>query len=209
MYGVRFGQWHTWDDWGIIRQNVDIPAPEPVRYVVEVPGRDGVLDVTSSITPEIKYRNRLISFEFHVKSGRWTELLSEIMSRIHGRNLVVVDDLDPDFYWMGFCEYNEFASDELTGTLTVTLDAAPYKRAKHMTERRIEGIGILTCKNDRMTVVPEITVTDAAQITFGDLSVNLSPGTHKVSNIRFTEGNNRLEIISAGTTTVRYRQGRL
>lgn len=211
MLGVKFENWHSWDDWGLVREKVSTPAPEPVRYTVEVPGRDGELDLTESVTPEIRYRNRLITCEFFLKPGRWTELLSEIMSRIHGRTMRVIDDIDPEYYWYGAVRYDEFASDEKTGKLIITVNAYPYKLAVRETTVKITGSGSVICRNDRMQVIPTIKNTAEATIVFGTKSATLSAGTHTVVEFVLKEGNNTMTVTSSnsGVTEFVYRQGRL
>ena len=209
MLGVRFGNNHSWNDWGILRVNVENDPPEIQRYTIEVPGRNGLLDLTPSLTNKVCYGPRNIICTFQVKSGGWTALLSRIMNEVHGRTLNVYDDLDPDHYWRGICSYDSFASDEKTGTLVLTCQADPYKYQVNETVETLTGSGTLVCENDRMEVIPEITVTEETTIVFGTVSATLAAGTHKVADIEFTEGDYELEITGSGTTTIRYRQGRL
>ena len=209
MIGVRFGAYHTWDDWGIIRKKVTHAAPAVERYTTKVPGRNGLLDMTSAITPEPALDNKTDTYEFFVRPGNWTEILSEIKTRIHGRTLQVIDDIDPEYYWEGFCEYNEFESDERTGLLVITLDAFPFKLEVHETERKITGSGTIVCVNDRMPVVPKVVTTAETTIVFGTKSVTLAAGTHLVADLKLTEGKHTMTVTSTGTTTFKYRQGRL
>jgi len=209
MLGIQFGTKHSWDDWGLILENVEETPPEPRRYVVEVPGRDGVLDLTGELTEEICYGPRMVTFTFHVKSGGWTALKSEIMSFLHGKTMNVMSDLDTEYFWRGFCLFDSFSSNETTGTLVIRVEADPYKYAKMATSYSQNGDGTVVCANNRMKVIPQITNTAEATIVFGTVSVTLSEGVHKVDDIVFAEGNNTLVITSTGLTTITYRQGRL
>lgn len=208
MLGITFGTKHSHTDWGLILKKSDIPAPNPKRYTVDVPGRDGALDITNALTPHVKYENRLISFSFFVQAGQWTDKLSQIMSAVHGQTMDVKSDLDPNYMWHGCVLYNGFDSDESTGELVLTVDAEPYKLKRTETTKTKTGSGTLICANDRMPTSPTITVTADTTIEFGDLEITLSAGTHLV-DFTFLEGDNELTITGSGTTTVVYQEGRL
>lgn len=209
MLGVTFGNIHSYDDWGIWLEDTHINPPLPKRYVVDVPARNGLLDLTPELTPTIRFENRTLTFTFRVKAGDWSTLMSEIYGQIHGQTLDVVSDLDPDWHWHGCVTVDDFSSDERTGVLVITVDAGPFKLSNTQTRLAKTGSGTLSCSCDRMEVTPTITNTAEATIVFGDASVTLDAGEHLVNAIMFTEGTNTLTITSTGTTTVTYTNGRL
>lgn len=209
MLGITFGTKHSYNDWGVILEDTHIAPPSPKRYTVSVAGRNGVLDLTQELTPSIRFESRTLSFSFRVKAGDWSTLMSQIYGDIHGRTLDIVSDIDPDWHWHGFCTVDDFSSDARTGQLTIIVDADPFKYSNTVTTVTKSGSGTVICSNDRMEVIPTITVTAETTIVFGDISVTLSAGTHKVENLQLVEGDNELEITSTGTTTITYTKGRL
>lgn len=212
MLGVTFGNKHSYNDYGLILTEYDIGMPEARRYLVEVPGRNGILDMTESLTPRITYANRPLQFAFTWKSSTDTyeEELQQIINDIHGQKMQVILDSDPDHYFDAFLTVDSSTfSGKQKATVVVTGDAYPFRYDTSETIKTRTGSGTLVCENDRMEVIPEITVTAETTIVFGGNTATISAGTHRISGFEFTEGNNTLTITGSGTTTVKYRQGRL
>lgn len=46
MNGVKFGSYHSYDDFGLILSDKEIGSPEPKIVTIDVEGSDGVLDFT-------------------------------------------------------------------------------------------------------------------------------------------------------------------
>lgn len=211
MLGITFGTKHSFNDWGVILEDTQIAPPEPKRYTVSVPGRNGILDLTPELTPVIRYESRMLTFTFRVKAGDWSSLMATILGDIHGRTLDVISDLDPDWHWHGFCTVDSFSSDERTGQLVILVEADPFKLYNSQTTVSRNGSGTLVATCDRMEVIPTITTTAETTIEFGDVIVVLSSGTHRVENIELKEGSNTLTITrtGSGATTLTYTNGRL
>lgn len=209
MLGITFGNKHSFNDWGVILEDTKVAPPQPKRYTVSVAGRNGVLDLTQELTPSIRFDSRTLSFSFRVKPSDWSALMSVIYGDVHGRTLDVVSDLDPDWHWHGFCTVDDFSSDARIGSLSITVDADPFKYSNTPSTYTQSGSGTLVCVCDRMEVCPTITTTAETTIVFGDVTATISAGTHKVENIELSEGENELMITSSGTTTITYTNGRL
>ena len=212
MYGVTFGSKHSYDDYRLVMTGYDTGNPAPRRYLTSVPGRNGILDLTEILTPNVKYENRPIQFTFVWKShpSTYEDELQEIRNDIHGKRMQVTLDSDPDWYYDAYLTVESSdLIDREKATIVIAGPAAPYKYAKQATSYVLNGNGTLICENDRMEVIPQITNTAETEVVFGSVSVTLSPGTHRVDDIVFTKGNNTLVITSTGQTTITYRQGRL
>ena len=209
MLGITFGDKHSYNNWGLFLEDTKVTPPLPKRYLVDVPARNGTLDLTAELTPIMRYQTRQLQFKFRVKAGDWSTLLSQIYGDVHGKTLDIISDLDPDWHWHGCVTVNDFSSDKRTGVLVINADVDPYKLANNETSVAVVGTGSASCYCDRMEVTPTITVTTSSTITFNDLSVALDAGSHIVNEIVFTSGANTLEVDSTGTTTVTYTNGRL
>ena len=129
-YGVKFGTKHTLIDWGLYMvKPPEISRPDPVTYEVEIPGADGTLDLTESLTGEVVYRNRPIRFFFMSKIPilNWRALESEIANHLHGKNLDIICDDDPDYYWNGRCYLEEWSFKGRISYITIAATVYPYK----------------------------------------------------------------------------------
>lgn len=209
--GVAFGDYHSWDDWDLFCTKIEIDPPKIQHYTVDVPGRDGALDLTEALFGgDAHYYDREMRCTFDVsladiKRSFW-DILSEIQSAIHGRRVQIVLDEDPDYYWDGFCSVD---GDDGSGEIEITAECRPYKYYASETELTVEDDGEVVLPCDRMDVVPTVTVTAETIITCGSSSLALSAGTYSLTGLQLSEGGNTWQIESDGTTTITYRQGRL
>ncbi len=63
MKGIRFGNYHSYDDFKLILSQKTIGTPSPKTETIDIPGGDGVLDLTDFFG-EVNYNNRILTFEF-------------------------------------------------------------------------------------------------------------------------------------------------
>lgn len=223
VYGVTFGNKHSYDDWGIYLADNTKDLPAPRRVTVDVPFRNGILDVTSALSNRIFYENRQLSFDFIVADNDrpWPVLLSEITGDIHGQSLDVITDMDPDWYWHAYnCTLEPPDRNDDLYMLTITCDCYPYKMEVNPTEYKIsvDSSGrTIMCPNNRMEVSPTIHTTADVRLTYTNeygtsKTVTLDTGNNVVDDLLFFQGYNRLDfarVNSNATVTITYRQGAL
>ena len=133
MKGVRFGTGnnykHSYTDYGLLLVNYNLGSPEPKTETIDVPGMDGVLDLTG-VLGTLRYRQRLLSFNFKmIKTSTYMTMYKTIMSDLHGKKLNVILDDDNAYYYYGRITVDSFASSKFFGTVTINVDAEPYKTA--------------------------------------------------------------------------------
>lgn len=213
MKGVKFGDFHSWDDFFLVLGSKSIGSPKAKTSTVEIPGADGVLDI-SEYFGEVKYQNRTLSFVFAtiVPQNQFLELFSTIQNAIHGQKLNIILDDDPDFYYVGRINVSEWKSDRNVGKITIECDCEPYKYKKLKTTRMLNVSGSVTTyfANLRKQVVPTFTTTAAIQIQFGTNTYSISgAGTFTIPEITFEAGNNEITFTGTSTVTVEYQEGGL
>lgn len=210
MVGVTFGNYHSFNDFGLLLADVSVEPPAPQRFTVEVPGRNGILDLTPALTDKMRYGERYINLVFNVIGPCiYQQKLSEIANKIHGQTLNIIFDSDPAYYWRGFVTVDAQSSDEDLGQFDITIACDPFKYSTTETTVTVEGDGTATLENGRMEVTPTITTTAEATLTYGDITTTVSAGTHILSDLELTEGETTVTVTSTGTTTFTYRQGEL
>ena len=236
MYGVTFGTKHSYNDWKLITKSRPvIGSPSPKTNYIDVPEADGKLDFTEALTGEVKYNNRTIEFEFTVieARNRWTGLYSEIMNYLHGKKMKLVFDEDPNNYYVGRFEVNEWKSDKRTSTLTITGDVEPYKYELHSSledwewdtfnfendyvreykDLVVDGMLEFDIIGSRKSIVPVFIVhfndETGMQVMFKNKIYNLQNGANRVVNIVLQEGDNTLTFLGSGTVSIDYRGGSL
>ena len=214
MNGVYFGNIHSFYDLNLILAPFT-PAPaEPKVNFLEIPGRDGLLDLTEA-NGEVKFNSREFVFSFTVASEdtlTFDERLSAVSNALNGLRCKITLDRDPDHYWQGRCVLSEYDQDKNIGQIEVTATVDPYKLKQNAT---VVSVALSTeektvvLANSRMTVVPVIKCTGACTVTFGDAVYTLEAGTHKIPAIRFVEGENVLKLSGDGEITLTYQEGAL
>ena len=94
--GVRFDGLHSFHDLDMwLSERPDWGSPEPKLNLVEIPGADGVLDLTEANAGDVKFNNRQITLTFAamVKAEEQERFKSRIMNTLHGK---VIQQIIPD-----------------------------------------------------------------------------------------------------------------
>lgn len=211
MKGVRFGEYHSFDEWGLVLSSKDIQAPEPKIMQIDIPGGDGVLDLTDYFG-DTKYNNRLLSFTFSrafAVPGEYLALYSTVHNAIHGRMLDVVLDDDSEYYYRGRVTINEWKSERRIGNIVVEVDAEPYKYklAETVVAVVVTGTNSIVLPNGRKRVVPEITTDAEMKITYGAYTGTFDAGTFTIPELALAAGKNTVKVTGTGNISFRYREG--
>ena len=223
MYGVTFGDKHSYNDWGVYWNGYSEDSPEPQRLLFEVPYRNGLLDATAALTNKIFYKARKLTFDFIVYDNdrSWPEVRAMILGDIHGRSFHVILDTDPEWYWDVYnCTISTPNADGEFLRFSVECNCFPYKMKNTLTNREIvvNSTGMtLTCPNSRMEVNPTFTTDHDVQVLFENadgtsVTIVMNTGTHTYDNIEFIKGNNVLtfnKLTDNATVQVSYREGEL
>ena len=130
--GETIKEMNTWDDWHLVPTSRPLFAqPSPKTQYIEIPGADGSIDLTESLTPYPVYKNRTGSLEFIVMNGyeSWDVKLSMINNFLHGKKMRAILEDDAGYYYEGRFNVNNWKSNN-NGTwsnITIDYNVAPYK----------------------------------------------------------------------------------
>ena len=136
----------------MILTHKSIGTPAPKTEIIDIPGGDGVLDMTEFFG-EVKYGTRQMTYEFStaIPYEQFPAFFSRVANALHGQKVKIVDDEDPDCYYMGRLTVSEFQAKRAIGTLSIDCDCEPYKyhlasQAVHLTGRNLINLdaGTLT-----------------------------------------------------------------
>lgn len=211
MKGVKFGNYHSFDDFSLILAQKIIGTPEPKTEEIDIPGGDGVLDLTEFFG-DVKYNNRELSFEFStiVPQSEFMDLFSRVQNALHGQKMQIVLDDNPNWYYMGRIRVSEWKAEKAVGKLTIDCDCEPYKY--RMTETVVSkamggGTSTVILVNGRKRVIPTITTDAETTISFGDYSGTFNAGTFVIPELELVEGENAVKVRGTGTVSFSYREG--
>ena len=211
MLGIWFDNVHSFEDLNLIRTKVDIPPATAKTNFVDIPGGNGSIDLSEALG-EVKYKDRECTFTFTVlPSDDFEEKKLEVSNLLNGKRCNITDDKDPDYYWVGRCAVNAYASNKRINQITIRATVSPYKLKKTATKVTVQpGTAVeVVLWNSRMTIVPTIVNTADATIVYKGGTYNINAGTHKILNIELVQGGNPLTVTSTGTVEFTYREGAL
>lgn len=215
MKGIRFGLYHSYDDFGLILSKKEIGSPNVKTKMIDVEGADGVLDLTDFFG-EPKYDNVTHKFEFTTISNmtEFLSLFSRIKNAIHGKKVRIILDDDPSFFYMGRCFVSSFTSEKGVGTVNVECDCEPYKYriAKTVVTQAVEGTQNITLTNGRKREVPEVTIQTETglNIVYQESNVwDLGAGSYTLPELELTEGENTVTVTGTGTITFAWQEAML
>lgn len=125
------GCYNTWDDFHLIPTSRPIIAPPSVKTnTIDLPGGNGVLDLSYSLTKCPLYDNRKGSLEFIVDPDQdtWINVYQKLSNYLDGRYRYMTLEDDPYWVYEGKFMVNDWQSDEHWSTITIDYDVKPYKR---------------------------------------------------------------------------------
>ena len=136
-YGATFSrtvnntttEYHTFRDWSLLPvAPPSISAPEPKLYTVEIPGADGVLDLSESLTGQMQFGMRESEFQYMYYGNRsqWRQVYRELISIVHGQSCSIVLDEEPDMTYTGRMRIEQMELDGKLSKAVITITGQLY-----------------------------------------------------------------------------------
>lgn len=130
MFGLTIGDYHTYNDFGLVLTKYYIPEPDVKLQRIDLPFASGSIDLTDS-TGETPYNDRDgIEFEFVIQDGDysgWDTTIQSLAMAIHGQKLRLISDNDTAYYYNVRLHVDYDKSFKQWGTITLTGTAEPFK----------------------------------------------------------------------------------
>lgn len=226
MYGVTLGGYHSLKDLGLVLQTVNMPMPAPKVSVIDLPGADGMIDLTEAFGT-VKLNNRIISMVFSDMKPYWYRYGDQgwISNLLHGKKVQIIFDEDPDYYYLGRLTFGEFLPAGATRTVTVTADCDPYKYELALSDEEwlwdpfnfetgvirecgniiVNGSETVIVPGGQQNTIPTIITDSDMDVTFNGNTYDLTAGENKNYNIVLLPGENELTFTGTGTVSIRFR----
>lgn len=227
---IQFGNKNTYKDYKLLIQSLTISIAEPKEELIEIPGMDGSLDFSESLTGDTVYKNRTISISLAKRKNKsCLSEYSQIQNDLHGRNMRIILSDDPNFFYYGKIRVKDYDKYAILHTIDIECDVEPYKYDLYASNEdwlwdpfnfetgiinetnqiKIEGSKKITIYGRRKRVIPKITCDNPFKLTFNGQIYNLLAGTNYSPDIEICEGENVLEFNGTGTVSIEYRGGSL
>lgn len=231
MVGVTIGDYHTWKDWGLILQEVTVSSPEKKQYIVDIPGADGVLDLSSFLTNgDEKFENRIIRLKLAAETPSYTSMFlkaSKILNLIQGKKKKIILDDDRSYYYIGTCFIDKDRINPMITTFEIEIDIEPYKYERFSSlekwvwdvfcfedgiirnykDLQVKGTRTLLIPGRRKKVVPVFECSEAMKLEYDGQSYDLPVGKSKILDLELGTGEHFLTFTGEGIVSVDYRGG--
>ena len=187
----------------ILLDGYTLSPPEPKTYTVDIPGGDGVIDLTSALTGDVAYSNRSQSFTFMVVDpDSFERVKTDVSNFLHGKSFDYQMTMDPGYTYHGrfsVTEYSHavYAYPGLVGVFDVDIDADPYK-SKGLQTYQLNATGgkMFRLESGRKPVHPVIECTQPCRVRWKDVVTVVPVGTYRLNDVLFTDGFNEIYINS-------------
>lgn len=216
-HSITFGDKNTYDDWHIIaEERPHVEPPEPVYIFDEVPGRNGSLDLTESLTGLVNYNDRTGSFDFIVENGfgNWIDRYSEIMRYLQGKRMKMTLEDDPDFYYIGRYYVSGWETGQNWSNITIDYQVEPFKYSHDEIVKTFSISGLSTTirlRDIEQLTVPTIISTINTTATFDGRIHSIRMDREVADFGVWPDANGNVDITFTGTgsVTIKYRRVRL
>lgn len=193
---------------------------EPVSIranYVEVPGRDGDLDLSTALTDGVpRYGNRNLTVSLECSEGTRLEreaMISTMINWLDGWRLNIILPDDPDHYLTGRVHVAKEYNDPAHGAVTVTAVCDPWRyKAREtvvkLTAAETEQEALLT-NDGRRTVVPLLLIEGegaSVSLKFGTASWVLSAGSYQLPDLVLNQGGDVIKYSGTGSLTFTYQE---
>lgn len=177
-----------------------LSPPEPKFYTVDVPGGNGVINLTESLTGDVLFSTRSQDFIFNVLfPNDFEEIKTKLSNFLHGKEFDYVMTMDPDYTYHGTFQVTAYShqaySEGIVGEVQIHIDANPYKRlTTKVYHLNAAGGRLYHFPSGRKPVRPVIETKQATKVIWNDTVYQIGVGTFRLNKVLFKEGINDLYI---------------
>ncbi len=121
---------NTWKTWHLIPSSQpSVAHPNPITKIIEIPGVDGVLDLSEYLTGRITYGQRQGSLNFYIANDLETResIRMDMVRTLHGKTMKMQLDDDKEFYYEGRFTVGNLESGPSYSAISIGYNLAPYK----------------------------------------------------------------------------------
>lgn len=211
---IVFGTYDTALDgaWTVAR--LELTSPDFQSYLVQVPGRNGPLDLSAVLTDgEPVYNSRNLTTVLENSDGdrpAREHRIRDMVARLDGFQTQIWLPDDAEHYLQGRVrvkrEYNDLA--HCAVTVTAVCDPWLYNNEETVYNLTAKSTAQnkLIVNTGRKTVVPVVEVTGNVDLVYGAYTWTLTEGTYQLPDFVLRTGEHQLTYSGAGTIKITYRE---
>lgn len=226
--GVRFDDFHSYTDFGLILNSVVISPPEPKTHYVNIAGADGSIDLTDALTEDVMYKDRTLSFQFTYRGDHYEQIseYTKIGKHIHGRSMRIIIDSDEGYYYQGRVKISKCEHRPGICIFDITCYVGPYKYdfgddwlwdpfdfeegfINELGDLMVNGTLDVLVIGHRKRYVPWIMCSAPIAVIYDDITYSLKAGKNKVFDIAISEGEQHFVFMGNGIVSIENKGGEL
>lgn len=237
MRSVSIDGKDLYEEYGFILASTDIQQPAVQTKFVDVPMRDGAIDMTNVLSDAVRYKDRTIKINL-LRMNADEGVLSELSRYIHGQKKQIIFSEDIGYFYLGRLAITSVKRSKGTMAVTITATCEPFKYDVNESDLDWEWDtfdlqnGIIN-ESGAIFILPHVASVSFTLIcrrmrefpvfewesmvqggadcimTYKGKQYNIKQGSHKLYNVFFEEGENHLEFKGAGMLKIKYRGGTL
>lgn len=188
----------------VLTSDTDLGAPEAKTYTVDIPGGNGVIDLTEALSGDVAYDTYEMKLVLSTTEPTDVRALRQrLRNRYHGRRLDYQLAIDPGYTYTGRFEVAaepvgvELPDGTRHATVTLTVTCDPYKLKEHCAYRlNATGGRLYRFESGRRPVHPTIECESVCFVTWDGETITVPAGTYRLNDVVFREGWNELYVNS-------------
>lgn len=184
----------------VLLDGYTLTPPSPKTYTVDIPGGNGVIDVTEAMTGDVAYDNRTMEFEFAVIDVEdFEKTKTKVSNFLHGRKYSYTMTMDPGYTYTGRFTVSSYSHEAyangIVGTFKVKIDANPYKVKEAKTYKlNATGGKLFRLESGRRPVHPTIECTEPCWFSYNGKHITVPAGTYRLNEIELQSGVNEVWV---------------
>lgn len=186
----------------VLLDGYTLEPPEPKTYTVDIPGGNGIIDLTSALTGDVVYNNRHQEFEFALINIKdFENVKTELSNFLHGKAFNYTMTMDPGYTYHGRFTVSSYShsayANGILGNIKISVDADPYKLKEKCTYRlNATGGRTFRLESGRLPVHPTIECEQPTSIVWNGVEQIIPAGTYRLNDVLFQDGWNEIYINS-------------
>lgn len=217
MRKIVFGSYDTHINGPWTLTGWELTPAEHRQQFVEVPGRDGELDLSTALTDGApRYGNRTLTATFERSDGTRLEREAAINTMVNWLDGWRMDIKLPDdelHYITGRVHVAKNYNDPAHAAVTVTAVCDPWRYNNYETVLTMtagaDPVEARLTNNGRRTVVPTLNITGegaSVLLVYGTYSWSLGPGVYQLPDLIVPQGGITIKYSGTGALSFTYRE---
>lgn len=127
---------NTWTTWHLIPSSRPSVAPPGISASsIQIPGRNGSIDMTEYLTGGLTFGDRSGSWDFLVDNDHeyWVDIKNNITNFLHGKRMSCMLEDDPTRIYTGRFSVSEWKSEAVCSSITISYALEPFPQTRTVT----------------------------------------------------------------------------